>query len=87
MPSWAAGFVLEWALLAVLVWVGVAAEVMSDVKCWIDACNLGLEDSVTSGIQRKCVSGGLGGMVGSQLRESVRTGMLFLRSRNLVVDF
>lgn len=61
---------LECGLLSLLVWFGLMAEVMSDVKCWIDACRLALEDSVTRGIQRKCVKGGLGGMTASQLKDS-----------------
>lgn len=69
MPSWAEGFVLECGLLSLLGWFGLVAEEMSEVKCWIEACSLALEDSVTR-IQRKCVNGGLGGMTASQLKES-----------------
>jgi len=62
VASGAERFVLELELPWVFVWFGVTAEVTSDAKCWIDACSLALDDSVTSGIQRKCVNGGLGGM-------------------------
>ena len=66
--SGAEGFVLGLGLASVFAFVfvgcGLTAKVMSEVKCWMEACSLGLEVSVTSGIQRKCVSGGLGGMAG-----------------------
>lgn len=69
VPPWAGAaggwVVLELKLASVFVCVGLTAGVvMSEVKCWIEACRLGLEASVSSGMQRKWVSGGLGGMAG-----------------------
>ncbi len=34
---------------------------MSEVKCCREACSWSLEDSVTRGMHKKCVSGGFGG--------------------------
>lgn len=75
-------FVLELKLASVFVCVGLTAEVvMSEVKCSIEACSLGLEASVTSGMQRKWVSGGLGGMAGEGCCESERSATAWTYTR------
>ena len=50
--------------LSVLVEWRFRGDVMSAVNCWSVACRWVLEESVTRGMQRKCVSGGLDGMSG-----------------------
>ena len=64
----ASGALLAASLVLVMVEVvglglGLGREAMSEVKWWREAWSCGLEKSVMRGMQRKCVSGGFGGMV------------------------